>query len=197
MARLFPEDLVGAHVNYIPGSYRPWIRSPPDLSAEEQAFLSLSAAWSDEEGAYAALQGTKPQTLAYTLTDSPGGLAAWIVEKFRGWGDCDGDIERVFSLDTLLTDISLHWFGDSVAASLRLYRENRLDPLVFEAGERVSPPHGVALFPRELPMPPRSWVERVFDVRRWTTMPTGGHFAALEQPRQLVNDIRAFFRPLR
>lgn len=197
MARLFPGDLLGAHVNYIPGSYWPWIASPSDLSAEEQAFLSRSAAWSGEEGAYAALQGTKPQTLAYSLTDSPVGLAAWIVEKFRGWSDCEGDIESVFSLDTLLTGISIYWFSDSVAASLRLYRENRHDPLAFEAGERVSPPLGVALFPRELPMPPRSWVERVFDVRRWTIMPAGGHFAALEQPRDLVNDIRAFFRPLR
>jgi pimeloyl-ACP methyl ester carboxylesterase len=197
LARLFPETLVGAHVNYIPGSYRPWIPSPADLSAEEQAFLSRSAAWSGEEGAYAALQGSKPQTLAYALTDSPVGLAAWIVEKFRGWSDCDGDVERAFSLDTLLTDISLYWFSDSVAVSLRLYRENRLDPLAFKAGERVTPPLGVALFPRELPMPPRSWVERVFDVRRWTTLPAGGHFAALEQPRDLVNDIRAFFRPLR
>jgi pimeloyl-ACP methyl ester carboxylesterase len=96
-----------------------------------------------------------------------------------------------------LTDISLYWFGDDINGSLRLYKENRLAPLTFNPGERVAPPLGVALFPRELPMPPRSWVERVFNVRRWTVMPRGGHFAALEQPELLAEDIRAFFRPLR
>jgi pimeloyl-ACP methyl ester carboxylesterase len=197
MARLFPEAVVGAHLNYIPGSYRPSVPSPQDLSAEEQAYLDRAAAWTAQEGAYAALQATKPQTLAYALTDSPVGLAAWIVEKFRGWSDCDGDVEQVFALDALLTDISLYWFSDSIAASLRLYRENRLDPLVFGSTERVAPPLGVALFPHELPMPPRSWIERVFDVHRWTVMPRGGHFAALEQPHRLVEDIRSFFRPLR
>lgn len=100
-------------------------------------------------------------------------------------------------MDALLTDISLYWFGGSLAASLRIYKENRLCPLTFAPGERVSPPLGVALFPRELPMPPRHWVERVFDVRRWTPLPRGGHFAALEQPALLVEDIRTFFRPLR
>jgi pimeloyl-ACP methyl ester carboxylesterase len=92
---------------------------------------------------------------------------------------------------------SLYWFGDAINGSLRLYKENRLAPLTFSPGERVTPPLGVALFPRGLPMPPRSWLERVFDVRRWTAMPRGGHFAALEQPSLFVEDIRAFFRPLR
>ena len=197
IARQFPDTLVGAHLNYIPGSYRPPVKSPNDVSEEERAFLDRFAAWAGQEGAYAALQGTKPQTLAFALTDSPVGLAAWIVEKFRGWSDCDGDVEKAFGLDALLTDISLYWFSDSIAASLRLYRENRLDPLAFAAGERVAPPLGVALFPRELPTPPRSWVERVFDVQHWNYMPAGGHFAALEQPQRLAEDIRTFFRPLR
>src|SRR6185312_14632175 len=96
-----------------------------------------------------------------------------------------------------LTDICLYWFGNTLDASLRLYKENRLCPLVFPPGERIKPPLGVAVFPRELPMPPRSWMERVFDVQRWTPMPRGGHFAALEQPELLVDEIRAFFRPLR
>ncbi len=169
----------------------------PPVTAEEQAFLDKGASWSALEGAYAALQGTKPQTLSFALTDSPVGLAAWIAEKVRSWSDCNGDIESVIPLDTLLTDISLYWFSDSLTASLRLYKENRLRPLVFAPGERVTTPLGVALFPCELPMPPRSWVERVFDVCRWTPMPAGGHFAALEQPELLAEDIRAFFRPFR
>lgn len=198
LGRLYPDSVVGIHLNYIPGSFRPPVdeQSSP-LTAEERAFLDAGTAWSAAEGAYAALQSSKPQTLSFALTDSPIGLAAWIAEKFRAWSDCDGDIERVASLDTLLTDISIYWFSKSLPASLRLYKENRLQPLTFATGERVARPLGVAVFPRELPMPPRSWVERVFDVQRWTVMPSGGHFAALEQPGLLAEDIRAFFRPLR
>src|ERR1700761_1108768 len=156
-----------------------------ELAPEERAFLDRVAAWGAAEGAYSAMHRTKPQTAAFGLTDSPVGLAAWIVEKLRAWSDCGGDVERRFSKDEILTDVSLYWFGNTLEASLRLYKENRLNPLVFGAGERVIPPVGVAHFPRELPMPPRSWFERVFDVRRFTSMPKGGHFAALEQPQLL------------
>ena len=198
LARLFPDAVLGIHLNYIPGGYRPPLgdASHP-VSTEEQAFLDRAGSWSSEEGAYASLQATKPQTLSFALRDSPVGLAAWITEKFRSWSDCGGDLESVVSLDTLLTDISLHWFSDGLTASLRLYKEGRRRPLAFGPGERVDVPLGMALFPKELPTPPRSWVERVFDVRRWTHMPVGGHFAALEQPHLLAEDIRAFFRPLR
>jgi len=198
LARLLPERLVGVHLNYVSSSYQPPLGPTlPPLTHAEQAFLDHSAAWDLEEGAYAALQATKPQTLAYALTDSPMGLAAWIAEKAWAWSDHDGDLEQAIPMDTLLTDICLYWFGNTLDASLRLYKENRLCPLVFPPGERIKPPLGVAVFPRELPMPPRSWMERVFDVQRWTPMPRGGHFAALEQPELLVDEIRAFFRPLR
>lgn len=198
LARRFPDDVVGAHVNYISASYRPPLGVDlPPIVAEEQAFLDRVPTWAVTEGAYAALQGTKPQTLAFSMRDSPVGLLAWIVEKLRAWSDCEGDVEQAFSQDTILTDVMLHWLSDGLTGSLRLYKENRLQPLVFAPGERVVPPLGVALFPRELPMPPRSWVERVFDVRRWTPMPSGGHFAALERPEMLAEDIRAHFRPLR
>lgn len=198
LARTFPGALAGVHVNYVPGGFRPPLGdgSPP-ITTEEQLFLDHARSWSEEEGAYAALQATRPQTLAFALRDSPVGLAAWIAEKFRAWTNCSGDLESVVPMDTLLTDVCLHWFSDGLTSSLRLYRENRRRPLAFEAGQRVAVPLGVALFPRELPMPPRSWVGRVFDVRRWTEMPAGGHFAALEQPQLLAADIRAFFRPLR
>jgi pimeloyl-ACP methyl ester carboxylesterase len=198
LARRFPEQIIGAHINYIPGSYRPPLGTgQPPVTAEEQAFLDTAAAWSGAEGAYAAEQSTKPQTLAYAMTDSPVGLAAWIAEKFCAWSDCGGDVERVFTQDELLTNISIYWFGHMLDASFRIYKENRLRPLTFAASERVAPPLGVAVFPRELPTPPRSWVERVFNVQRWTPMPRGGHFAALEQPGLLAEDIRAFFGPLR
>lgn len=131
------------------------------------------------------------------MTDSPVGLAAWITEKFRTWSDCNGDVERVFTMDDLLTNISIYWFGHMLDASFRFYKESRERPQTFESLEHVAPPLGVAAFPCELPTPPRSWVARAFNVQRWTQMPKGGHFAALEQPELLVEDIRAFFRPLR
>jgi len=198
LARLFPHNLLGIHLNFVPGSYRPHLGiDAPPVTPEEQAFLDRVARWSAQEGAYSALHATKPQTLAFSLADSPVGLAAWIAEKFRSWSDCGGDLESVISLDSLLSDICLYWFGDGITGSLRLYKENRLQPLAFAPGERVTPPLGVAVFPREIAMPPRSWVERVFDVRRWTEMPAGGHFAALEKPDLLAAELRGFFRPLR
>jgi pimeloyl-ACP methyl ester carboxylesterase len=198
MARLFPDTLLGAHLNYIPGSYRPSLgAADTPVSPAEKAYLEQVAAWLSTEGGYGHMHSTKPQTLSYALTDSPIGLAAWIIEKFRSWSDCNGEIENAFTLDQLLTDISLYWFRGDTTASLRLYKEGRLDPLTFAAGERVTSPLGVALFPLELPTPPRSWVERVFNLRSWNHMPRGGHFAAMEQPQLLAEDIRAFFRPLR
>ncbi|MGS1002090.1 epoxide hydrolase family protein [Burkholderia glumae] len=198
LARRFPEQLAGLHLHYVPGSYRPPLGAGlPPVTGAEQAYLDTAAAWSASEGAYAAEQATRPQTLAYAMTDSPLGLAAWMVEKFRAWSDCDGELERVFTLDALLTGISIYWFGGMLDASFRIYKENRARPLAFHAQERVLPPLGMAAFPRELPTPPRSWLERVFEVRRWTAMPRGGHFAALEQPALLVEEIRAFFRLLR
>lgn len=197
LGRLHPDSVVGIHLNYVPGSFQPSLEHAPPVTDEEQAFLDSRAEWSTLEGAYSALHATKPQTLAFALSDSPVGLAAWITEKFRAWSDCGGDLASCIPLDVLLTDISLYWYSESLTHSLRLYKENQLEPLSFRASERVRPPLGVAVFPRELPMPPRSWVERVFQVQRWTSMPAGGHFAALEQPQLLVEEIRAFFRPIR
>ena len=197
LGKLFPEALVGIHLNFIPGSYQPPIGDGEILSDAEKDFVARRAEWLDQEGGYGRIQGTKPQTLAYGLTDSPVGLAAWIVEKFRSWADCDGDVERVFSKDEMLTNIAVYWFTQTIGSSLRLYREGRFAPLRFAPGERVAVPVGVARLPFEIPMPPRRWVERVYDVVRWTELPRGGHFAAFEQPELLVEDIRAFFRPLR
>jgi pimeloyl-ACP methyl ester carboxylesterase len=198
LARNFPAEVAGIHLNFIPGSYRPPLgEGQIQPSAEELAFLDEIARWQAAEGAYGHIQGTKPQTLGYALTDSPAGLAAWIAEKFQSWSDCDGDVEQAIPLDDLLANISLYWFSGSIEATLRLYKEGRLHPLTFGPGERVTPPLGVALFPRELPMPPRSWVERCYTVARWTPMAKGGHFAAMEQPAALAEEIRSFFRPLR
>ncbi len=197
LARLFPAHVIGAHLNYVSAGLQPTLLPHEEMTAEEARFRQTAANWAAAEGAYSALQSTKPQTLAYSLSDSPTGLAAWIIEKFQAWSDCNGDLESILSLDTILTDISLYWFGNNLNASLRLYKENRLDPLAFAPGERLTPPVGMAHFPKELPVPPRSWVERVATVTRWSEMSAGGHFAALEQPQLLAEEIRSFFRPIR
>ncbi|WP_036169316.1 epoxide hydrolase family protein [Massilia sp. 9096] len=189
----FPERLIGMHLNYIPTSYQPPLGDgQPPLTPEEQAWKKRQDAWKEEEGAYRRMHATKPYTAAAGLNDSPAGLAAWIAEKFHAWSD---DFDKSISLDTLLTDISLYWFTQTIFSSFQMYVEDSARPVKPEG--RVQPPIGVAAFPSEIPMPPRSWAERCFDVRRWTEMPAGGHFAALEQPQRLAEEIRAFFRPLR
>lgn len=128
---------------------------------------------------------------------SPVGLAAWIVDKFRSWSDCDGDIERRFTRDELLTCVSLYRYTRSMPSAVTLYWENRRRPHHFKRAERVRVPVGVAHFPREIPIPPRSYVERGYNVTRWTAMARGGHFAAHEEPDVLADDLREFTRPLR
>lgn len=193
LADQYPERVAGLHLNFIPVTYQPVIDdTQPPLTAEENAYQRNFAEWAEREGAYARIQRTKPQTLAFALADSPVGLAAWIAEKFVGWSDCDGELERAIALDTLLENISMYWFTGSIGSSFRLYLESHRRPLRFAAGHRVVPPVGVAHFAGELPMPPRSYVQRVFDVRRWTRHPHGGHFAALEVPEAFAADLRKF-----
>jgi pimeloyl-ACP methyl ester carboxylesterase len=196
LALRHPQRLLGVHLNFIPGSYRPAVHDSA-LCAEEIDFFERRAAWLDAEGGYSHVQGTKPDVLGVSLNDSPAGLAAWVVDKFRSWSDCNGDVGSRFTHDELLTTISLYWFTRSMPSAIRLYWEGRKHPLHFAAGERVNVPVGIAHFPRELPMPPRRYVERGYNVTRWTLMPKGGHFAAIEEPAALAEDIRAFARPLR
>jgi pimeloyl-ACP methyl ester carboxylesterase len=190
MAVLHPGRVVGLHLNFIPGSYAPAQDAPP--SAVEQSFLDRRARWSDESGGYAHVQRTRPLTLAYGLADSPVGLMAWIGEKFAEC--CDPTSAR--SDDTLLTNVSIYWFTNTIASSVRMYLESRYTPLKFELGARLTTPTAIAHFPFELPLPPRSWVERVYPVVRWTQMSKGGHFAALEQPDALSADVGDFFARL-
>ena len=197
IARKAPERLLGLHLNYIPGSFRPWVESQTSLNAEERAFLADAARWFEEEGAYGHVQATRPGTLGIGLSDSPAGLAAWVLEKIRAWADCDEDVESRFSLEELLANVTLYWVTNTAASSIRLYRESKLTPLQLGPGERIRVPMGFAHFPLEAPSPPRRWVERGYEVRRWTEMPRGGHFAAWEEPALLAQDIREFFRPLR
>jgi pimeloyl-ACP methyl ester carboxylesterase len=189
--------IIGIHLNYIPGSYRPHLPEGEAPAASEERFLAGAVGWFDEHGAYAHLQGTRPNTPAYALNDSPAGLAAWIVEKFREWSDCGGNVYRSFTRDELLANVTLYWMTQTIGSSFRMYHEGRKSPLRFTAEDFVHPPCGIAHFPREIMFPPRDWVERGYNVQRWTEMSAGGHFAAAEQPELLAADIGAFFRPLR
>jgi len=194
MAVHHPGVVSGFHLNFLAGGF-----PPPSAGASdaERAYFAARANWYETEGAYGHEHGTKPQTLAYGLTDSPAGLAAWILEKFRTWSDCHGDPASAISMDDLLTNISIYWFTATIASSIRLYKEMRRDPLRFPAGSRIAPPMAFAQFPVEIPCPPRELAERFFDVRQWTVMPRGGHFAAMEQPALLAEDVTRFFRTVR
>ena len=192
----YPERLVGIHLNMMPLR-----RERGDIDDSDPAQARYRAElehWLKEECGYIAIQGTRPQTLAYGLTDSPAGLAAWIVEKFRRWSDCNGDVESVFPLDDLLANVSLYWFTGAIGSSFWPYYARLHGPWPIPVGEQVKVPTGYVEFPCEILRPPRSMAQNVYpDIRRWSTMPRGGHFAALEQPQVLVDEIRAFFRDCR
>jgi pimeloyl-ACP methyl ester carboxylesterase len=192
------ENLIGIHLNYIAGRFLlgGTLKQAPEDEIEN-AYLEQLRAWWETEGGYSHEQGTKPQTLSYGLNDSPIGLAAWIIEKFRTWSDCGGDVESVFSRDELLTNVMIYWLTETVHSSARLYYESRLQPLSLSRDNYVAPPVAFAAFPREIPLPPRQLAERGLNIIRWTEMPRGGHFAAMEQPELLAKDLREFFRAFR
>jgi epoxide hydrolase len=163
----------------------------PPLTDDDQADLAAIRHFRREESGYALEQGTKPQTIGAALADSPAGLLAWILEKFRTWSDCDGDPERAFTRDQLLTNVTLYWVTRTIASSVRLYRETRVSA---DVPDYVGVPTGVARYPKEVLRFPRAWVERRYNVTHWAVMPRGGHFAAMEQPALFVDDLRNFFR---
>ncbi len=192
-----PDRLLGLHLNYIPGSYRPYLEAGTALAPVEEQFLKDAARWYDESGAYAHLQRTQPQTAAYGPNDSPAALAAWILEKFRDWSDCDGELERRFTRDELLANVTLYWMTETIHSSFRLYFEVRKAPLQFDEGDFVHVPCAIARFPKEEPFPPQEWIARGYNVQQWAQMPRGGHFAAAEEPQLLAEHIRRFFRRFR
>ena len=170
------------------------------LTDAEKDHLNQRLDWEQKEGAYGHMHRTKPQTLSYGLNDSPVGLAGWIVEKYRSWSDCAGDIESKHTKDELLTNIMIYWATGTIGSAVRMYRENNGENNVqwtLAEGDQILAPTAVAIFPHDLSTPPKEWAERSFNLQNWTNMSKGGHFAALEEPDLLVEDIRAFFRTLR
>lgn len=195
LAAIHPELLVGIHVTDI-GIIRQLMTAHDEasLSKEELQYKADVQKWIVEEGGYISLQATKPQTLAYGLSDSPVGLAAWIVEKFRSWSDQDCEFDKKFGNDELLTNIMIYWITNTIGPSAHRYFENTHS--LPQLG-RIDVPTGVALFPSDVLLPPREWAEKNLNIMRWTHMPRGGHFAAIEEPELLAEDIRAFFRQFR
>ena len=190
-----PESVVGIHMSAIS-----FADPPPPWSPAEREYLTAVADWDAAEGAYSEVQSTKPATLAAALNDSPAGLAAWIVEKFRAWSDCGGDVEARFSRDHLLTNLTIYWATQTIGSSIRLYYEHRHHGGPMPPGTRIQVPAGFAMFANEFApagRPPRELAERTYQVARWSELPRGGHFPALEEPDTLAAEIRAFFRPLR
>ena len=184
----------GIHLN-MPIATRP--EEPVELTDAEKSDLAAMQAFSREESGYALEQGTKPQTLGVALNDSPAGLLAWIVEKFRAWSDCDGDPENAFTRDQLITNVMTYWVTRTITSSVRLYRESRLAGGREAAPSYVAVPTGVARFPKEPLRYPRAWVERAYNVTHWVDMPRGGHFAAMEQPDLFAADVGTFFARVR
>ena len=191
------DKVVGIHVTAVTQAIPYQGGGSRKLSQPELDLMQQRTAWQQAEGGYSHIQGTKPQTLSYGLNDSPVGLCAWIVEKFRTWSDCGGDVESVYTKDELLNTVMIYWVTQTINSSTRLYYENQRTPWNFGPDDRISVPCGVALFPGDLSHPPREWAERSYNVQQWTEMPRGGHFAALEQPDMLAEDVRAFFRSRR
>jgi microsomal epoxide hydrolase len=190
-----PEHLAGIHLNLL--FARPPMVQLTDVTPEEQAAVDEFEVWLKEETGYQWIQGTRPQTLAYGLTDSPVGLCAWILEKFRRWSDCDGDVERRFPPDVLLTNVMIYWTTGAIGSSFWPYYAVRHGAGILEKGKRVEVPTGYAAFPKEIFHIPRAWADQIYNIQRWTTMAAGGHFAALEEPEALAGEVRAFFRALR
>lgn len=197
-ARLAPQAVKAMHLTLIFAPY-PSVKADPfaGVTDKEKKHLANSRSRMKEGTGYQAIQSTKPQTLGFSLNDSPVGLAAWITEKFRHWMDCDGHIESVISKDELLTNIMIYWVSQSITSSMRLYYESSHTKSDLFANGRIETPTGHALFPGELYLPPRVWANELYNIQHWTEQPRGGHFAALEQPELLAEDLRLFFRKYR
>jgi pimeloyl-ACP methyl ester carboxylesterase len=194
-----PEPMIGLHLSNLDNDPYTGPGSRP-LTEAERTYIAAHQRWLDVERGYGAIQSTKPQTLGYGLTDSPAGLAAWILEKWRAWSDSGGDPERRFTRDFLLTVVTLFWVTETIVPSMRDYFDNRWSPeAAIGPDDFVRVPTALTSFSHHFApegVPPREWAERLYDVRRFTPMPSGGHFPAVEEPELLARDIAAFFAAL-
>jgi pimeloyl-ACP methyl ester carboxylesterase len=191
LALRFPHLLLGLHLTDVPARNLVNWKELQDLSRVEKDYLETGRQWYDAEGAYGMLQGTKPQTLAYAVNDSPVGLAAWIIEKFYAWTDHKGNLESVYTMDELLTNLTIYWVTQTAGSAFRIYYESMRHPPKMASG-KIGTPAGFCIGPKDLVPAPRELAERIFNVQSWTILPAGGHFIAMEQPQQLAEDIFSF-----
>ena len=196
LARDHADRLVGIYLTMVAAG-APEGSDGSELTDAERGWLAGNAAFFANEGGYLQMHGTRPQTLAYGLSDSPAGLAGWIVEKLRAWSDCDGDLESAMTRDQILTNLTVYWVTGTANSAARLYLEAMRSGEFQPLAQRIEVPTGCAIFPKETVRTPRPWAERAWNVQHWTEMPRGGHFSALEVPDLLVADVRAFYRTLR
>lgn len=195
IALKFPDRVIAAHVSAVAVKPRPSRCSPP--MDQERAYDERVAKWLRDEGGYQAIQSSRPQTLAFALADSPVGLASWILEKFRAWSDCDGDVLSVWPRESLIDTFMIYWSTNTIASSIRYYFEaTRLRPAL-KADDFVRVPTGVAMWPHDLALAPREVAERLYNVRRYTIFPRGGHFPAWEAPDLYAEDLRLLLTDVR
>jgi pimeloyl-ACP methyl ester carboxylesterase len=196
LAHQRPERVVALHLNGV--SVLPAPADLFDLSEPEQRFIQEGLGWRATQGHHLLLHGAAPDAVSTAFSDSPAGMAGWLVEKYRKWSDCDGDVERRFSKDELCDFLTLYWATDTIASSMRLYWGEARERSRLTEGEQVGVPTGCADFPAEIVRAPRDWAERqLSDLRRWTEMPRGGHFAAFEEPQLLADDVLALLDEVR
>jgi pimeloyl-ACP methyl ester carboxylesterase len=188
LARRHADRIIALHLTDVPYTHR-FSLNPADLTEPERAYLKAGQKWQMSEGAYALIQSTKPTTAATGLADSPAGLAAWIVEKLRSWSDCDGQLERRFTRDEILTWVTLHWLTNTIGSSFLPYVEHDTG-----SDDEVIVPTGVTIFPKDLVPAPRQFAERFFPIVRWTELPAGGHFTAWEEPEAFARELTALAR---
>jgi len=210
MALMDPAHIAGYHTESCRGGPPSGVADPTAgvPAFELERMRDRQRFFSDEEQAYNRIQGTKPQTLGYALNDSPAGLAAWIVEKFRAWSDVDGNVEKKFTKDELLTNITIYWVTGTANSAGRLYYEAR-HPIQSGGAQpdgragagtdprRVEVPSACVSWPKDVGFTPRKWNEAQYNLKRFTIMPRGGHFGAFEEPQLYLDDVRAFFRDVR
>ncbi|WP_159518229.1 epoxide hydrolase family protein [Sunxiuqinia indica] len=195
MALNHPNLLIGIHLTDV-GIIRDLLMAPDEskLSKEEMAYKKTAQQWMAQEAGYISIQSTKLQTLSYGLSDSPVGTAAWILEKFRSWSDCKGQLENSYSKDELLTNVMIYWLTNTLSSSVNIYYENThsLPPM-----GKIEVPTGIALFAQDILLPPKEWTIKNLNVIHWAEMPRGGHFTAMEEPDLFVEDICKFYRQLK
>ena len=196
ICRVAPKNVTGCHITMLPGGPPGKSDDMEDITDIEQQLLNRGAWYQADDNGYFRIQQTRPQTLGTGLNDSPAGLLAWITEKFYGWTDNNGDLFSTIDKDKLLANVSLYWFTGTINSSTRIYYEmfKTLEP---EFGATGETPVGVSVFPYELMMPRRRWVEDSMNLVLWAEHEKGGHFASLETPEVFVEDVRECFRGLR